>query len=283
MIRFACPGCSSTFTVADEKAGKTGKCPKCQIQFTIPQRYEAGSDQLPPMTTVEAPPPIPTVEAPRAEPVRSVEAPPPMPPPVESDEPVEIAACPKCASRLSVLPGDIGLDVECPNCKTVYRATRTGAAPVLERSMARPKSSSLVVKQKRDEDDEDDERPSRRKKSRRGDDDEDEYRPRKKSKKRRRSNVESKRIIAGVLALLLGGFGAHKFVLGYTNSAVIMLVTSLVGVMGFFGGFCCTLSLVLCLGNIAMSIIGIIEGIMYLTKSDAEFIETYQFDRKEWF
>lgn len=32
-----------------------------------------------------------------------------------------------------------------------------------------------------------------------------------------------------------------------------------------------------------MSIIGIIEGIMYLTKSDAEFIETDQFDRKEWF
>ena len=32
-----------------------------------------------------------------------------------------------------------------------------------------------------------------------------------------------------------------------------------------------------------MSIIGIIEGIMYLTKSDEEFIETDQFDRKEWF
>ena len=64
MIRFACPGCSSTFTVADEKAGKTGKCPKCHIQFTIPQRYDAESDQPPPMTTVEAPPPIPTVDAP---------------------------------------------------------------------------------------------------------------------------------------------------------------------------------------------------------------------------
>lgn len=260
MIRFACPGCSSTFTVADEKAGKTGKCPKCHIQFTIPQRYDAESDQPPPMTTVEAPPPIPTVDAPRAEPVRSVEAPPPMPPPVESDEPVEIAACPKCASRLSVLPGDVGLDVECPNCKTVYRATRTGGVPVLERS----KSSSLVVKQKRDDDDED-ERPSRRKKSRRDEDDEDEDEDDERPSRRRRRNRRSGRryeehrgtliLVFGILGFFVGIFGILAWILGAsdlramdsgrmdpegrsnTQTGVLLgkitVILSLVGVIGF--------------------------------------------------
>ena len=30
-------------------------------------------------------------------------------------------------------------------------------------------------------------------------------------------------------------------------------------------------------------IIGLIEGIIYLTKSDADFIQTYQVGKKEWF
>ena len=32
-----------------------------------------------------------------------------------------------------------------------------------------------------------------------------------------------------------------------------------------------------------MSIIGLIEGIMYLTKSDEEFYETYMLGEKTWF
>ena len=31
------------------------------------------------------------------------------------------------------------------------------------------------------------------------------------------------------------------------------------------------------------SIIGLIEGIMYLTKSDEEFVQTYQVNQKGWF
>ena len=71
-----------------------------------------------------------------------------------------------------------------------------------------------------------------------------------------------KKLVAGILAILLGGFGVHKFYLGYTKEGVIQLLLSLV-----------------CVGGI----IGIIEGILYLTKSDAEFVATYITGRKGWF
>ena len=72
-----------------------------------------------------------------------------------------------------------------------------------------------------------------------------------------------KKIIAGICAILLGGFGVHKFILGYTNEGIIQLV---LGLCFGIGG-----------------IIGIIEGIIYLTKSDEEFVRTYVQGRKGWF
>jgi len=79
------------------------------------------------------------------------------------------------------------------------------------------------------------------------------------------SNQESKRVIAGILGILLGVFGLHKFILGYTKEGIIMLV----------------LALITC-GSVP-SLIGFIEGIIYLTKSDEEFIEMYQNNYKGWF
>ena len=199
MIRFACPGCSATFTVTDEKAGKTGKCPKCQTQFTIPFPQPDPEENPPPPTSVEAPPPM-----------QSVEAPPPMPPAVEppaAPEPVEILPCPKCTSRLSVLPGDVGLDVECPNCQTVYRAARADAPP--PPVINAPKSSALVkygsgAKNNRDDDDdEDDERPSRRKKKRRRDDDDDDDDDRPVRRRRSRGSRRNYEPHRGVLILVL--------------------------------------------------------------------------------
>ena len=80
---------------------------------------------------------------------------------------------------------------------------------------------------------------------------------------RRPATQESKRVVAGVLAILLGWLGLHKFILGYTVPGVIQLVL----------GFCFGIG----------GIIGIIEGIIYLTKSDEEFIQTYQVGQKHWF
>jgi TM2 domain-containing membrane protein YozV len=81
-----------------------------------------------------------------------------------------------------------------------------------------------------------------------------------------------KKIAAGILGILLGWLGIHKFMLGYTSEGVIMLVVSLV-----VGTLTCGV------GILVMQIIGIIEGVMYLTKSDEEFVRTYIHGRKGWF
>ena len=77
-----------------------------------------------------------------------------------------------------------------------------------------------------------------------------------------------KKLPAGILAILLGSLGIHKFILGYTTPGVIMLLISVLS--------CGTLAVV-------PSIIGIIEGIIYLTKSDEEFVRTYIQGQKGWF
>lgn len=77
-----------------------------------------------------------------------------------------------------------------------------------------------------------------------------------------------KKIVAGILAILVGSLGVHKFILGYTTEGVIMLLVTVLtcGIAG-----------------VVMSIIGIVEGIMYLTKSDEDFVRTYIQNKKGWF
>lgn len=82
------------------------------------------------------------------------------------------------------------------------------------------------------------------------------------------SEAGSKKVAAGILAILLGWLGIHKFYLGYTTAGIIMLLISVLS--------CTILSFI-------PWIIGIIEGIMYLTKSDAEFDATYVHGEKPWF
>jgi TM2 domain-containing membrane protein YozV len=249
MIRFSCPGCATTYTVDDVKGGKTGKCPKCQSQFTIP---------MPEGITA-----------------------PPVPAPANSNEPVEIAPCPGCQARLSVAPSDLGIDVECPYCKTVYTAKKPGTGSLAPLPPpAPPRLSSLEKaggrdrrdddederpsRRRRDEGDELDERPSRRRRRDDEDEDDEDDRPRKKKRRKRTAGIESKRVVAGVLALLLGQFGVHKFYLGYTGAGILQIVLTLFTC--FVGG-----------------LIPFAEGIIYLTKTDDEFIETYQLGEKQWF
>jgi len=73
-----------------------------------------------------------------------------------------------------------------------------------------------------------------------------------------------KKLTAGICGILLGAWGVHKFILGYTNEGIIQIVITLLtcGVGG---------------------IVGIIEGIIYLTKSDEEFVRTYIQNKKGWF
>ena len=81
-----------------------------------------------------------------------------------------------------------------------------------------------------------------------------------------------KKIAAGICGILLGSFGVHKFILGYQQEGVIMLVA-------WFVGLVLTCGVV----SIAIQIVGIIEGIIYLTKSDEEFVQTYIVNKKPWF
>ena len=158
-------------------------------------------------------------------------------------ETVAIDPCPKCGTQLAVKPTDVGTDVECPYCQAQFRA-RTSAVPVIA-----PRPSRRAER---------DDEPARPRRLRDDDADADE-RPRRRSP----GGEESKRIAAGILALLLGSLGVHKFYLGYTNAGLLMLLLT-----------CCT-----GIGGI----IAFVEGILYLVMSDEEFIQTYQVGRKEWF
>lgn len=73
-----------------------------------------------------------------------------------------------------------------------------------------------------------------------------------------------KKVLAGVLGILLGGLGVHRFVLGDAGGGLLRILIT-----------------VITCG--AGSLIGLIEGIIYLTKSDEEFVATYIDGDKKWF
>jgi TM2 domain-containing membrane protein YozV len=73
-----------------------------------------------------------------------------------------------------------------------------------------------------------------------------------------------KKLTAGICGILIGSLGIHKFILGYTTEGIIQIVISVV-TCGIGG------------------VIGLIEGIIYLTKSDEEFVRTYIQNKKGWF
>lgn len=74
---------------------------------------------------------------------------------------------------------------------------------------------------------------------------------------------ENKKVVAGVLGILIGAFGIHKFYMGYTKEGIIQIFLNLLCGLG--------------------GLIGLIEGIIYLVKTDEEFYQTYQVGKKGWF
>jgi TM2 domain-containing membrane protein YozV len=75
---------------------------------------------------------------------------------------------------------------------------------------------------------------------------------------------ESKRVLCGILAIVIGGLGLHRFILGDTMGGILRIVITVVT---------CGVG----------SLIGLVEGIIYLTKTDEDFIKTYQIEKKGWF
>ena len=82
------------------------------------------------------------------------------------------------------------------------------------------------------------------------------------------TEISNKKLAAGLTGIFLGAFGVHKFILGYTKPAVIMLVVSL---------------LTCGVGYFVFQVICIVEGVIYLTKSNAEFETEYLDGQKDWF
>lgn len=82
---------------------------------------------------------------------------------------------------------------------------------------------------------------------------------------------EKSKIVAGLLAFFLGGFGVHKFYLGCTTSGIIMLVV-------FLFGF-----IIIGIPSLIIALIAFIEALIYLFKSDEQFEEIYVNNKKCWF
>lgn len=87
-----------------------------------------------------------------------------------------------------------------------------------------------------------------------------------------------KKIAAGLCGILIGGLGIHKFVLGYQQEGLIYL--------GMFAA-AFVFAIITCgFGAFLLAIpgiLGLVEGIIYLTKSDEEFVQTYIINKKPWF
>jgi DNA-directed RNA polymerase subunit RPC12/RpoP len=166
MIRYMCPSCGADSTAQPGDAGKVISCPACRTPIQLPG----------------APPPPPKGKP-------------------SANDPVEIHPCPKCNAALSVLAADLGTDIACPNCETVFTAVSADGPPPPP-----PKKSSAGKAKKVDRDDDDDDRPKRR------------------QSKRRKSSM-------GLRDSRYRSFSPHD--------GVFMLVLSLVAVAVNGLGFCC--------------------------------------------
>jgi TM2 domain-containing membrane protein YozV/DNA-directed RNA polymerase subunit M/transcription elongation factor TFIIS len=260
VIRFSCPACDRVVEVSDSDAGLSMMCPTCGKSLRVP-----GSAPAPAAgrsdSSVTARPRLSA----QAAPDKGMEA---------------IADCPECGKALQVPPGDVGRRVACPRCAHQFIARGTGGAPAREE----PREGRVPK--------EEDDRPPRER-GREGDED-DRDRPSAKKycsrcgaamSKREKycpecdapqqegrdpllAEANSKKVTAGICALLCGSLGVHKFILGFTTAGVIMLLVSF---------------LTCGVGAVVMHVISIVEGVTYLTKTDEEFRRIYLVEKKEWF
>lgn len=91
-----------------------------------------------------------------------------------------------------------------------------------------------------------------------------------KPRKQPKYNASGDKFVVGIIAVLFGAFGIHKFILGYNKEGLILLgISSILLTFGHSTGF--------------ISIIGIVEGIIYMSKSTQDFAKIYVSGKREWF
>jgi TM2 domain-containing membrane protein YozV len=81
-------------------------------------------------------------------------------------------------------------------------------------------------------------------------------------------NVNSTKLAAGLCGIFLGSLGVHKFVLGRVGAGLIILLISV-----------CSLGMLIPLTHL----LGLIEGIIYLSRSDADFYRINILEKRSWF
>ena len=102
-------------------------------------------------------------------------------------------------------------------------------------------------------------------------------------------DVAQRKLIAGLLAIFLGSLGVHKFYLGMNRPGALVLglnvgawvLAILLGIVTLAVGFIVTLPLASLL-SFALGVLGLVEGIIYLTKTDEAFGREYLIGKKAW-
>lgn len=82
---------------------------------------------------------------------------------------------------------------------------------------------------------------------------------------------DKNKIVAALLAFFLGGFGIHKFYLGYNGAGLAMLLLSVFGVI------------LLLIPTLIIGLIAFIECIIYLVTDEEDFQERYVRNERKWF
>jgi TM2 domain-containing membrane protein YozV len=75
--------------------------------------------------------------------------------------------------------------------------------------------------------------------------------------------TKDQRMIVGIVAIVIGSLGIHKFMMGKTNAGIIQIVASLCFGIG--------------------SLIALIEGIIYLLDNDDRWYNERVIGPKAWF
>ncbi|MGD1873730.1 MAG: TM2 domain-containing protein [Mastigocoleus sp.] len=86
------------------------------------------------------------------------------------------------------------------------------------------------------------------------------------------TSYATKQLLGGYCGIIFGGFGLHKFILGYAIEGTVMLAVSIMGLIFAYG-----------IPLLIMQLIGLIEGMIYLNKNHEDFINSYFVNRQGWF
>jgi TM2 domain-containing membrane protein YozV len=80
-----------------------------------------------------------------------------------------------------------------------------------------------------------------------------------------------KRIPAAALAILVGGLGIHKMFLGYwVQGLTVLALTVFFSAIGWF------------IVPFLLWMLGLLEGVLYLMRSNSSFYHRYQVQRRPW-